>query len=190
MKDLVIEKGPNRGIDTNIILPKDALGKHFSCDFFIRKLKMTILMKKKSLVYSKELDKVFCFFYKLFITIQTKNNLAIKGIKSSKHLKDISILVLFNGLQDSLNSFNFDINYVRVIHWKSYIGNIKAIKTQFSKIKKPSKILSKIKDMQNLVLIPLKVIRHEILYKINLISKKLKSKKIFFNVVVKNLKRY
>ena len=39
MKDLLIEKGSNREFDTNTLFPKDAFGRHFSLDFFVRKLR-------------------------------------------------------------------------------------------------------------------------------------------------------
>lgn len=54
MKDLLIEKGLNREVDTNIIFPKDSLGRHFSFDFFIRKLRNGDSCDRKWLVYSKE----------------------------------------------------------------------------------------------------------------------------------------
>ncbi|KAI3524212.1 hypothetical protein L1887_02864 [Cichorium endivia] len=88
MKDLLIEKGPNREIETNTIFPKDAFGRHFSNEFFIRKLRDGDVCDRKWLVYSKELDKVFCFCCKLFKNVRTKSKLAFEGLNDWKHLSE------------------------------------------------------------------------------------------------------
>ncbi|KAJ9563225.1 hypothetical protein OSB04_008385 [Centaurea solstitialis] len=86
--------------------------------------------------------------------------------------------------------------------WESHIESVKAIKSQFSQIKKALLKLSQVsddgklcRDAESLVngelssfeFIVSLVIWHEILYKINLVSKRLQSKDMLLDVVVHNL---
>ncbi|XP_062006039.1 uncharacterized protein LOC133723237 [Rosa rugosa] len=84
MRDLVVEKGPITEYDINF--PKDELGRHFSSEFYVRKLLNGESFARKWLIYSKELDKVFCFCCKLFKTARSRSQLASDGIKDWKHL--------------------------------------------------------------------------------------------------------
>lgn len=84
MKDLLISKGPIR--ETNLNYPKDGLSRHFSCEYYVRKLRKGDSIERKWLIYSKELDKVFCFCCKLFKTARSRSQLAIDGINDWKHL--------------------------------------------------------------------------------------------------------
>ncbi|KAM5548422.1 zinc finger MYM-type protein 1 [Rosa sericea] len=84
MRDLLVEKGPITEYDINF--PKDELGRHFSSEFYVRKLPNGESLARKWLIYSKELDKVFCFCCKLFKTARSRSQLASEGIRDWKHL--------------------------------------------------------------------------------------------------------
>lgn len=83
-KDLLVEKGPIR--ETNINYPKDNIGRHFSNEFYVRKICNGDCYDRKWLVYSKELDRVFCFCCKLFKDGRSQSQLASVGLNDWKHL--------------------------------------------------------------------------------------------------------
>lgn len=100
MKDLLVTKGPVR--ETNLNYPKDRLGRHFSCSYYVRKLRNGDSFDRKWLVYSKELDKVFCFCCKLLKPTSSKSQLASEGTNDWKHLNEI--------LNNHENSYKHMIN--------------------------------------------------------------------------------
>ncbi|KAM3704566.1 hypothetical protein ACJW31_03G015100 [Castanea mollissima] len=77
-------------IPTNIFDPKnDKNSRHFSTTHYIRKLPNGEKHDRKWLVYSKDLDKVFCFCCKLFNSKSNTNQLANGGTKDWKNISSI-----------------------------------------------------------------------------------------------------
>ncbi|XP_060968116.1 uncharacterized protein LOC115717702 [Cannabis sativa] len=84
--DLLVEKGPIRLSD--IEFPKDD-GRRFSTYHYTRNLSNGEQHDRKWLVYSKCLNKVYCFCCKLFsVNSSTMNQLSNEGTKDWKHLGD------------------------------------------------------------------------------------------------------
>ena len=87
MRNLLVEKG--HVTRNSINCPKDVVGRHFSSDYYVRKLPNRETCNRKWLIYSKELDMVFCFRCKLFKTSCSRSNLANEGTRDLKHLGDM-----------------------------------------------------------------------------------------------------
>ena len=86
LRDLIVEKGPIRDIISNLGFPKDENSKHFFTIHYTRILANGEKYDRRWLVYSKELNKIFCFCCKLFSKSHLSSQLVNDGCSDWKNL--------------------------------------------------------------------------------------------------------
>ncbi|XP_056864601.1 uncharacterized protein LOC108851191 [Raphanus sativus] len=84
---VMVEKGPAERLPSDFVFPREkASGRHFSHAYYIRSLSNGKKQDRRWLVYSKTLDKLFCFCCKLFTRDNNPSHMASRGFNDWKNI--------------------------------------------------------------------------------------------------------
>ncbi|XP_047314354.1 zinc finger MYM-type protein 5-like [Impatiens glandulifera] len=86
LRDLLVKKGPLRDVLTGKGPKNGSNNRRFTSKFYIMHLSNVQKHHRDWLVYCKDLDRVFCFYYKVFKTKRQFSQLAHDGIREWGHL--------------------------------------------------------------------------------------------------------
>uniref|UniRef100_A0A7N0TTH6 TTF-type domain-containing protein n=1 Tax=Kalanchoe fedtschenkoi TaxID=63787 RepID=A0A7N0TTH6_KALFE len=82
--ELLVEKGPIH--ELNIVFPLDKFSRHFSDFYYLKRMNNGETRDRKWLIYSKTVDRVYCFCCKLFKSRKSYSLLSNDGTSDWKHL--------------------------------------------------------------------------------------------------------
>ncbi|CAI9280306.1 unnamed protein product [Lactuca saligna] len=189
---ILVEKGPKR--DNSIMNgPYDKFGRWFSAALYTRTLSNLKKCDREWLVYSKELDRVFCFCCKVFrkgiskvVKFLAKHNLAFRGSNEKLFQKD--------------NVKAWSLESLCQTHWESRVDNVKTIKLQHVDVREAllqvrekdndvAAIVSEATSLAEKELSDFEFLVYEVLNHMNIVSKKLQSKDMNLDNVITEINK-
>ncbi|XP_058734057.1 uncharacterized protein LOC131605754 [Vicia villosa] len=206
LRDLLVEKDPIKVTDINF--SKDESTRHFSSSFYIQKLLNGEKRERIWLIYSQDLNKVFCFCCKLLNTLSSTSKLTSDGIcdwknmgntlksheMSKEHIVnmdswiDLEMRLLKNKTIDI--HVQDQINRDRE-HWRNVMVRDALLKlsemTDEPKIKSEADCLATY-ELENFEFLLGMTIWYEILFAVNSISQNMQSNDMCIVVAIEQLK--